>query len=178
MVVIPVPVTVLVPVAVMVVIPVPVTVLVPVAVMVVIPVPVTVLVAVMVVIPVPVLVPVTVLVAVVVVVSVPVTIWLALVASLGADAQILGQYLLHRVVLEMLARGFPGLAVALVHCGLASQLPDGCMAFDHAGQCPAEALHVVVDVVEAPPHVPQMASRDEHGRVKLGRLPRAIRGRL
>ena len=73
---------------------------------------------------------------------------------------------------------FQRFAVALVHRGLASQLADGSVTFDHAGQCPAEALHVLIDVGEAPPHVLQMATRDEHGRVELGRLPRAVRGRL
>ena len=90
-------------------------------------------------VPVSVLIPVTVLVPV----MVP-------VASFGADAQILGQYLSHCVVLEVLARGFPGFAVALVHRGLASQLPDSGMTLDHAGQRPAEALHVLVDVARSP----------------------------
>ena len=66
----------------------------------------------------------------------------------------------------------------MVQSGLARQLPDGGMTLDHAGQCPAETLHVLVDVGEAPPHVLQVTSRDEHGRVELCRPPRAVRGRL
>ena len=88
------------------------------------PVPVTVPRTIPIPIPVPVLVP--------VLVPVAITAWLALVVF-GADAQIFGQDLSHRVFPEVLAPGFPAVAVALVHCGLASQLPDGSVTFDHAG---------------------------------------------
>src|ERR1700683_5033878 len=96
---------------------------------------------------------------------------LAFVVILGADAQVLGEDLSDRVVFEILARGFPGLAVAVVHCSLPGQLPDRSVPLDHAGQCPAEALHVLVDVGAAPPYMLQMATSDEHSCVELRRLP-------
>jgi hypothetical protein len=145
---------------------------------------------VIVIVPVPVMVPIPVVVVVVVMVAVPAApiavhvpvavpdmitlcVWagLAFVAILGADAQVLSEDLSDGVVFEVLARGFPGLAVAVVHCGLPGQLPDCRVPLDHAGQCTAEALHVLVDVGEAPPYMLEMATSDEHSCVELRRLP-------
>lgn len=140
------------------------------------PVPVTVTVTVPMTIPIPIPIPIPIRATVRFLVPVAITVWLALV--FGTDAQVFGQYLGYRVFRQMFARGFPAVAVALVHRGLASQLTDGSMTFDHAGQCPAETLHVLVDVGEAPPHVMQMPARNEQGRVELRRLPGAVCGRL
>ena len=70
-------------------------------------------------------------------ITIMIVVVVVVVVILGTDAQILGQYLSHRIVFEILARGFPGLAVAPVHRRLASQLPDGRVSLDHAGQGPA-----------------------------------------
>jgi hypothetical protein len=145
---------------------------------VVIPVMVAVVIPVMVPVVIPVVIPVAAPVAVPVAApSITLWIWVGLVVILGADAQKLGQHLRDRVVVQILALGFPGLAMAPVHRLLPGQFPDRGVSLDHAGQSSAEAVHVFVDVGEAMPYLAQMATRDEHGRIEMRRVPRAVRGR-